>query len=258
MKIFDWHREKRWTHCTAVIVAAGSATRMRGVDKIMANLNGEPVIAHTIRSFEHARCIDEIVVVAREDRLEQMRQLVEEKGFTKVSAIVAGGKDRMESVQAGLNAASRETVLAAIQDGARPLVTEDMICRTVDMALSYHAAAPAIPVKDTIKVVGEDGRVESTPDRATLRAVQTPQVFDRDLLVAAWQRAKKEKLQYTDDCSAMEGLGVHVYLTEGSEEILKITTPLDLKIAELIMEGRNAACESDTAMTSTSSSKDAN
>ena len=258
MKIFDWHREKRWTHCTAVIVAAGSATRMRGVDKIMANLNGEPVIAHTIRSFEHARCIDEIVVVAREDRLEQMRQLVEEKGFTKVSAIVAGGKDRMESVQAGLNAASRETVLAAIQDGARPLVTEDMISRTVDMALSYHAAAPAIPVKDTIKVVGEDGRVESTPDRATLRAVQTPQVFDRDLLVAAWQRAKKEKLQYTDDCSAMEGLGVHVYLTEGSEENLKITTPLDLKIAELIMEGRNAACESDTAMTSTSSSKDAN
>ena len=87
MKIFDWHREKRWTHCTAVIVAAGSATRMRGVDKIMADLNGEPVIVHTIRSFEHARCIDEIVVVAREDRLEQMRQLVEAKGFTKVSPL---------------------------------------------------------------------------------------------------------------------------------------------------------------------------
>lgn len=258
MKIFDWHREKRWTHCTAVIVAAGSATRMRGVEKIMAELHGEPVIAHTIRSFEHASCIDEIVVVARADRLEQIRRLTEEKGFTKVSAIVAGGRDRMESVQAGLNAASRGTVLAAIQDGARPLVTEDIICRTVDMALSYHAAAPAIPVKDTIKVVGEDGRVEGTPDRSTLRAVQTPQVFDRDLLVAAWQRAKKEKLQYTDDCGAMEGLGVHVYLTEGSEENLKITTPLDLKIAELIMEGRNAACESDTATMSTSSQKDAN
>ena len=98
--------------------------------------------------------------------------------------------------------------------------------------------------------------MESTPDRATLRAVQTPQVFDRELLQAAWQRAKKEKLPYTDDCSAMEGLGVHVYLTEGSEENLKITTPLDLKIAELILEGRNAACESDTAMTSTSSLKE--
>ena len=146
----------------------------------------------------------------------------------------------MESVQAGLNAASKETVLAAVQDGARPLVTEDIICRTVDMALSYHASAPAIPVKDTIKVIGEDGRVESTPDRETLRAVQTPQIFDRDLLLAAWQRAKKEKIPYTDDCGAMEGLGVHVYLTEGSEENLKITTPLDLKMAEMILEGRRA------------------
>ena len=256
MKIFDWHREKRWTHCTAVIVAAGSATRMRGVDKIMAELNGEPVIVHTIRSFQRAACIDEIVLVAREDRLEPMQKLVEEWKFSKVRAIVPGGENRMESVQAGLNAASPETVLAAVQDGARPLVTEEIICRTVDMALSYHAAAPAIPVKDTIKVVNEENRVESTPDRATLRAVQTPQVFDKELLQAAWQRAKKEKLPYTDDCSAMEGLGVHVYLTEGSEENLKITTPLDLKIAELILEGRNAACESDTAMTSTSSLKE--
>ena len=239
MKIFDWHREKRWTHCTAVIVAAGSATRMHGVDKIMANLQGEPVIAHTIRSFQNASCIDEIVIVAREDRLEAMRKLVEEKQFHKVRAIVPGGENRMESVRAGLDAASPETVLAAIQDGARPMVTEEIIRRTVDMALSYHAAAPAIPVKDTVKVVGEDGRVESTPDRSTLRAVQTPQIFDRELLIAAWQRAKKEKLSYTDDCSAMEGLGVHVYLTEGSEENLKITTPLDLKIAELIMEDRN-------------------
>lgn len=240
MKIFDWHHEKRWTHCTAVIVAAGSATRMRGVDKIMAELCGEPVIAHTIRSFQNAGCIDEIVVVAREDQLGAIRKISEDKGFHKVQAIVPGGSSRMESVQAGLNAASKETVLAAVQDGARPLVTEDIICRTVDMALSYHASAPAIPVKDTIKVIGEDGRVESTPDRETLRAVQTPQIFDRDLLLAAWQRAKKEKIPYTDDCGAMEGLGVHVYLTEGSEENLKITTPLDLKMAEMILEGRRA------------------
>ena len=240
MKIFDWHHEKRWTHCTAVIVAAGSATRMRGVDKIMAELCGEPVIAHTIRRFQNAGCIDEIVVVAREDQLEAIRKISEDKGFHKVQAIVPGGSSRMESVQAGLNAASKETVLAAVQDGARPLVTEDIICRTVDMALSYHASAPAIPVKDTIKVIGEDGRVESTPDRETLRAVQTPQIFDRDLLLAAWQRAKKEKIPYTDDCGAMEGLGVHVYLTEGSEENLKITTPLDLKMAEMILEGRRA------------------
>lgn len=239
MKVFDWHREKRWTHCTAVIVAAGSATRMQGVDKILTNLQGEPVIVHTIRSFQNASCIDEIVVVSRADQLETVRSLVDEKNFHKVYAVVPGGENRMESVQAGLQAASEKTVLVAIQDGARPLVTEDIICKTVDMALSYHAAAPAIPVKDTIKVVGEDGRVETTPTRETLRAVQTPQVFDRDLLLAAWQRARKERLSYTDDCGAMEGLGVHVYLTEGSEENIKITTPLDLKIAELILDGRH-------------------
>ena len=241
MKIFDWHREKNRTHCTAVIVAAGSASRMQGVDKIMADLCGKPVIVHTMERFQNASCIDEIVIVARQNRLETMEKLVEQYQISKVSAVVAGGDTRMESVQAGLNAASKKTVLAAIQDGARPLVTEEIIKKTVDKALSYHAAAPAIPVKDTIKVVGPDGRVENTPERENLRAVQTPQVFDRDLLLAAWQRAKKEKLTYTDDCGAMEGLGVHVYLTEGSEENLKITTPLDMQVAELIMKGREKA-----------------
>ena len=239
MKIFDWHREKKWTRCTAVILAAGSATRMNGVDKIMAELRGEPVIVHTLRGFQRASCIDEIVLVVREDQLEKAKVLVRKYGFDKVAAVVPGGETRMDSVLAGLGATSKETVLAAIQDGARPLVTEELIKRVVDLGLSYHAAAPATPVTDTIKVVGEDGRVERTPDRDTLRAVQTPQVFDRDLLLAAWQRAKKEKLTYTDDCSAMEGLGVHVYLTEGSRENIKITTPLDLKIAELVLQGRN-------------------
>lgn len=238
MKIFDWHREKERTHCTAIVVAAGSASRMKGIDKIMADLQGRPVILHTLERFQNASCIDEIVVVARQDRLESIEALVQNQGLTKVSAVVPGGDSRMESVFAGLNAASSDTVLAAIQDGARPLVTEKIIKETVDMALSYHAAAPAIPVKDTIKVVGEDGRVESTPNRETLRAVQTPQVFDKDLLMAAWQRAKKERLTYTDDCGAMEGLGVHVYLTQGSEENIKITTPLDMKVAELILKGR--------------------
>ena len=241
MKIFDWHREKKRTHCTAIIVAAGSASRMQGIDKIMADLCGKPVIVHTMERFQNASCIDEIVIVARQDKLETMEKLVQEYHIDKVSAVVAGGDSRMESVEAGLKAASKNTILAAIQDGARPLVTEEIIKKTVDMALSYHAAAPAVPVKDTIKVVGEGGRVEETPDRASLRAVQTPQVFDRDLLMAAWQRARKEKLNYTDDCGAMEGLGVHVYLTEGSEENLKITTPLDMQVAELILKGREQA-----------------
>ena len=241
MKIFDWHREKKRTHCTGIIVAAGSATRMQGIDKIMADLQGKPVIVHTMERFQNAPCIDEMVIVARPDRVEKMEKLVEQYGISKVRRVVPGGSSRMESVEAGLSAASKDTVLVAVQDGARPLVTEEIIKKAVDKALSYHAAAPAVPVKDTVKVIGPDGRVERTPERETLRAVQTPQVFDRDLLVAAWHRAKKEKMNYTDDCGAMEGLGIHVYLTEGSEENIKITTPLDLKVAELILKGRAEA-----------------
>ena len=238
MKLFDWHREKNRTHCTAVIVAAGSATRMQGVDKIMTELAGEPVIVHSLRAFQRASCIDEIVVVTRADRIEPIRQLATRHGFDKVQSVVVGGESRMESVEAGLLAASKKTILAAVHDGARPLVTEEIIKETVDKALTYHAAAPAIAVKDTVKVVDDSSRVVSTPDRSTLRAVQTPQVFDRDLLLAAWERARKEKLTYTDDCGAMEGMGIHVYLTEGSEENIKLTTPLDLQVAELILQGR--------------------
>jgi 2-C-methyl-D-erythritol 4-phosphate cytidylyltransferase len=238
MKLFHFGREKRQPHCAAIIVAAGSATRMQGIDKIMANLMGQPVIVHTIRAFQNAACIDEIVVVARWERIKTIEALCHQYDLTKVRAIVEGGDTRMASVAAGLRALSKKATLAAIQDGARPLVAESVISAVVAAAAVHHAAAPAIPVKDTIKVMDSACTVEYTPERDTLRAVQTPQVFDRDLLLAAWERARKEKLVYTDDCGAMEGLGVKVYLTEGSEENIKITTPLDLKIAELILKER--------------------
>ena len=145
----------------------------------------------------------------------------------------------MESVRNGLSAVSRTVELAAIQDGARPLVTEAIIARTVERAGQCHAAAPAVPVKDTIKVANRQGKVLSTPDRASLRAVQTPQVFRRELLLAAWKKAQQEGKSHTDDCGAMEALGVPVYLTEGNEENLKITTQLDLHLAEYILKRRN-------------------
>ena len=238
MKLFDWHSEKRRKHCTAIIVAAGKATRMRGIDKTMVRLLGQPVIAHTIRAFEESESIDEIICVVRPDQIVGVETMVCNYEFSKVKKVIAGGETRMESVVAGLKACSPDTILVAIQDGARPLVSSEVIARAVGMALTYHAAAPSIAVKDTIKVADESGRVVTTPSRKTLRAVQTPQVFDRDLLMVAWERARKEELDYTDDCSAMEGLGVHVYLTEGSEENIKITTPLDLKIAEIVLKER--------------------
>lgn len=240
MKLFGFTHKKERPGCAAVIVAAGSSRRMEGVDKIVAQLRGMPVIAHTIRAFEAAECIDEIVLVTRPELEYTLQELVREFAFTKVRSVVQGGDTRIASVEHGLRAVGREMELVAVQDGARPLVTVQLIQEAVERACRSRAAAPAVPVKDTIKVADDTGRVISTPDRATLRAVQTPQVFDRDLLLAAWEKARQEGKSYTDDCAAMEGLGVPVYLTEGSEENLKITTPLDLVVAEEILKRREA------------------
>lgn len=219
--------------CGAVIVAAGSASRMGGIDKVMAPLGGEPVILRTVRAFQETDSIREIVIVTREDLIMPVSDLC--AGLDKVKAVVVGGGSRQESVWLGLNALSKGIELAAIQDGARPLVTPALIDRTVRAAHSYGAAAPAIPVKDTIKVE-KSGLIESTPDRSHLRAVQTPQVFDFDLLRGALQKARNDGAEVTDDCSAVERLGMKIRLVEGEERNLKVTTPLDLKIAELLLE----------------------
>ena len=219
--------------CGVVIVAAGSASRMGGIDKVMAHLGGEPMILRTVRAFQDAVAIKEIVVVTRPDLIEPITELC--RTFDKVTAVVAGGSDRPESVENGLKALSSKVKLAAIQDGARPLITESVIDRTVRAAHTYGAAAPAIPVKDTIKVEN-GGIVKETPDRSTLRAVQTPQVFDVDLLRGALQKAREDKAEITDDCSAVERIGFSVKLVEGDERNLKITTPIDLKIAEFLLE----------------------
>ena len=219
--------------CGAVIVAAGNASRMGGVDKIMADLGGKTVIRRTAESFQDCDAVKEIVVVTREDLIIPIGDLLHD--LPKLRAVVAGGKTRQESVSLGLNALSEKTKLAAIHDGARPLVTWQLIDRVVRAANTYGAAAPAVPVKDTIKVV--EGRVvKSTPDRATLYAVQTPQVFDFDLLRGALAKAKQDGAQVTDDSSAVERMGMSVKIVEGDERNIKITTPMDLKIGSLLLE----------------------
>ncbi len=219
--------------CGAVIVAAGSASRMGGIDKVMAPLGGTPMVARTAAAFQNCDAIAEIVIVTRPDLIRPISALC--AGMDKVRAVVAGGSSRQESVWLGLNALSEDIQLAAIHDGARPLVSNLVIDRTVRAANSYGAAAPAVPVKDTIKVV-KGGLVEKTPDRATLQAVQTPQVFDFDLLRGALKQAEEEKAAVTDDCSAVERLGMKVKIVEGDERNLKVTTPMDLKIAEMLLE----------------------
>ena len=219
--------------CGAVIVAAGSASRMGGIDKVMAPLNGEPMIARTVRAFQNCDAISEIVVVTRQDLILPITSLCAD--MDKVKTVVAGGSSRQESVHLGLNALSDKCKLAAIHDGARPLISWQVIDRVVRAANTYGAAAPAIPVKDTIKVV-QGGIVKETPDRASLQAVQTPQVFDFDILRGALKKAKQDGAQVTDDCSAVERIGLTVKIVEGEERNLKVTTPLDLKIAQLLLE----------------------
>ncbi len=223
--------------CGAVIVAAGSARRMGGVDKIMADLGGEPLIAHTIRSFQEAPVILEIVVVTRQDLILPIDNLCKKAGFTKVTQVVAGGDNRVDSVNRGLSSLSKDMELAAVADGARPLVTPVLIDRVVRAAHSFGAAAPALEVKDTIKEIETDGFVANTPNRATLRAVQTPQVFDYDMLRGALSKAIAEEAPITDDCSAVERLGMRVKLVQGEERNFKVTTQLDLLLArELLRE----------------------
>lgn len=219
--------------CGAVIVAAGTASRMGGIDKVMALLGGEPMIVRTIRAFQNADVIEEIVVVTREDLIPPITALC--RDMDKVIAVVAGGKSRQESVRLGLSVLSKKLKLAAVHDGARPLISGQVIDRTVRAAGTYGAAAPAIPVKDTIKVV-QGGVVSSTPDRKTLQAIQTPQVFDAELLRGALKKAMDDGAEVTDDCSAVERMGMSVKIVEGDERNLKVTTPMDLKIAELLLE----------------------
>ncbi len=220
-------------YCGAVIVAAGSAHRMGGIDKVMAELAGEPVIVRTVRAFQECAAISEIIIVTRPDLIVPVMGLCAK--FDKVKAVVAGGETRQESVKLGMNALSCKVELVAIQDGARPLVSDAVIDRTVRAANTYGAAAPALPVKDTVKMV-RGGVVEQTPDRAALQAVQTPQVFDFDLIRGALKQAEKDNLTLTDDCSAVEHMGMSVKIVRGEERNIKVTTPLDLKIAALLLE----------------------
>ena len=193
------------------------------------------MVKRTVRAFQECDAVSEIVIVTREDLILPITELC--AAYDKVTAVVAGGKSRQESVGNGLNALNKDVKLAAIHDGARPLVTWQLIDRCIRAANTYGAAAPAIPVKDTIKTV-EGGIVSNTPDRSKLRAVQTPQVFDYDLLRGALKKAYEDGAEVTDDCSAVERLGMKVKIVEGDERNLKVTTPMDLKIAQMLLEER--------------------
>lgn len=223
--------------CSAVVAAAGSSSRMGGENKLLMPLDGIPVLARTLLELDSASLVDEIVIAARESDLLTIADLCKTYGIRKNVKLVRGGESRLESVLLASVECREDAAYIAVHDGARPLADGSFIDSVILTAHRTNAAAPAVPVKDTIKVA-RDGVVESTPDRSTLFAVQTPQVFDAQLLRAALQSAKDKGTAVTDDCSAVEMLGKSVYLTEGSYENLKITTPEDIILATAILRRR--------------------
>lgn len=224
--------------CSVIIAAAGSSNRMNGENKLFAELDGIPVIVHTMLAFQNSPLIDEIIIVTREDSIVTIADMCAGYKITKATKIVVGGKERNESVQIGAMEVSPYSEYIAVQDGARPLVTKEIIDDAVRKAYQFQAAAPAIPVSDTIKVA-DNNMIVKTLDRDTLVAVQTPQVFKAEILKAALKNAHDKNIKITDDCGAVEALGVNIALSIGSHENIKITTPIDIVVAESILEARN-------------------
>ena len=219
---------------SAVIVAAGSSTRMGGEDKQFIRLCGKPILAHSMTAFQNCPVIEEIVVVTKADSVEAVRAMAAEYGIDKLTAVTEGGASRAESVRNGVAAVSCGAEFVAIHDGARPLVTPEDITRC---AFRCGGAVLAVPVTDTVKYGRKNGFVEYTPAREKLFAAQTPQIFDLEIYRAAMERAFRELSDWTDDSRVFENDGRRVFLTPGNRKNIKITSPEDVLIAEAFLKG---------------------
>jgi 2-C-methyl-D-erythritol 4-phosphate cytidylyltransferase len=216
----------------AIIVAAGESRRMDGVDKIFAELGGQTLLARVVGTFQRCAPVDRIILVVHEKNVSKVGKLAASEKWRKVTDVVAGGKRRQDSVAAGLKKLTDEAWVI-IHDGARPLVTAGLIKMGLEAAEETGAAVAAVPVTDTIKIAGEDELVLGTPPRENLRAVQTPQVFRKDIIGKAYQQAKGD---VTDDAALVEKAGGRVKLYPGSYDNIKITTPADLALAEVLLK----------------------
>jgi 2-C-methyl-D-erythritol 4-phosphate cytidylyltransferase len=222
---------------TVIIVAAGDSRRM-GFDKLLAPIAGKPVIAHTIRAFERAKSVDEIIIVARSDRRNEIEAAVADEKFTKVRSVIPGGKRRQDSVRAGLNAVESAARYVAVHDAARPLITPEQIERVFQRCSTCDAASLAEPINDTLKRADGDLLVTGSVDREQLYAMQTPQIFERQLLEEAYRAVHAEDVSVTDEVSAVERLGHKVVLVLNDDFNFKITYPHDLPVADFILRKR--------------------
>jgi 2-C-methyl-D-erythritol 4-phosphate cytidylyltransferase len=222
----------------AILVAAGRGARM-GRDKLFLNVAGKPVIAHTWARFDHARCIDEIVVVVRAGMEKKFAALAKKYKFKKKFQIVTGGAERQDSVWAGLEAAPPKAEIVAVHDAARPCVNNDLIAATVKYAEETGAAVAAHPVTDTIKESADGRLIQKTLDRSQLWAMETPQTFRFDVIRRAISAARAKKLVFTDDTASCELIGQPVRLVSSIAPNPKVTMPGDLPIVETLLNNHN-------------------
>lgn len=231
-------RKKEETpHCSAVILAAGSSQRM-GSDKLLHNLGIMPVLARTLLAFQDCDLVDEIVVVTRMEKIMEVAGLCKKYRIEKASKVISGGATRMESALAGVSEVKSRAKLIAIHDGARPLVSVELIERTIRAAAQYKAAVPAVKSVDSLKLVDDKDTVTGSVDREQVLRVQTPQVFEADLIKGALSYAAGKKLPLTDDCSAAELMGIKAHVVPGEEDNIKLTTPRDMLFAAAILKDR--------------------
>ena len=225
--------------CCAIIVAAGRSERMAlGSSKQFIPLCGVPSIVRTLSAFDAADLIHSVVVVCRKDDFAELEHCVRNFKLKKVIAWVEGGESRQQSVAAGILAAPKDATYFAIHDGARALITPVEINTAVEDCYQCGASALAVPVKDTIKIIGKNNYVVSTPERASLWSVQTPQVFERVLYLTAMEQARSDGADYTDDCQLVEHTGTRVHLCKGEYTNIKLTTSEDVHLAEAILRDR--------------------
>ena len=228
---------------TVLVAAAGSGARMGGVYKPLEMLCGKPVICYSLELFEKNTCVKSVVISAREDKTKEIEALCEKYGYTKVKSVVCGGKDRQESVKNAFNAAFRVpediTNLVAVHDAARPLVTQQELCRVFDNAYTFGASSCACRVRDSVKRTDDADTVNEDVERENLWLMQTPQVFDTDIYHTALSFAEKENIRATDDCALVTSAGFKVVLSETPSTNIKLTYPEDMFLAEAIIEKRN-------------------
>ena len=222
---------------TAVIVAAGKGKRMgTEISKQFLPLCGKEILAHTVEKFEKAACIRDIILVTGGDALQDVRQMVQEYGWKKIISVTEGGKERQDSVFLGLQQVPQDTEIVLIHDGVRPFVTEEILERSIAAAKETGGCVAGVPAKDTIKVCDAEGFAIATPNRSTLRQIQTPQTFRRKEILAAYEKAKADGFLGTDDAAVAEHSGVPVRVIVGSYRNIKITTKEDLLIGAAFLK----------------------